>query len=818
MADIIVTDLTPRVQYTASGGATVFIYSFPIFANTDLNVYLTPVGVAPDDVTQILVYNVDYTVTNSVPPTVGGTITLSSGATAGDVITIVRNQPDNRLNNYLNGGLFEATTVNTDFDRTVFMAQQNKMYDRAVGVHYNLSAQPVAPLDTVLPVLGANEVWMKDGANTAIIAVDITGGAGLVNSVTGTANEITASPTQGNVVLSIPSTFVAPGTIRAVTSISSPSYLLTGSGSGTISILPQAAAGTYNFNLPTTAGTSGYLLTSAGGAGSPMTWTDPASITPTGAALTKTDDTNVTLTLGGTPATALVRAASLTLGWTGLLSLARGGTAANLTASNGGLVYSTASALAILSGTSTANQIPLSGANAAPSWSTATYPSTTTINQILYSSSANVIAGLATANRAVLTTGATGIPVLTALATDGQLIIGSTSGVPAAATLTAGANMTITNAGNSITLASAGGGISWQAVQTTNFSATSGDGYAVNTTGGAITATLPASPSAGDIISLVDYAGTFSSNNLTIDPNGQKIDGSTSSLVLMNSREAVQLVYIDATQGWLAYGGSHGSAPAPGTYSASYLVVGGGGGGGGGWGGGGGAGGFLTGTATLTTGTVYTVTVGAGGAAGSNAPTVGGNGSNSSALGATAIGGGGGGTESSPIGPGANGGSGGGGGGVASGTGGTGTGGQGNNGGSGLGGAVGTAAGAGGGGAGAVGANASAGTAGNGGNGSSSSITGSSITYAGGGGGGAQATFGTGGTGGGGAGSIAGSNGTAGTANTGGGGGGGGGTTGTDYAGGAGGSGVVIISVPTANYSATTTGSPTAIRRLSPSR
>jgi len=54
---------------------------------------------------------------------------------------------------------------------------------------------------------------------------------------------------------------------------------ISGSTSGLISILPQAAAGTYNFNLPTTAGTSGYLLTSAGGVGSPMTWTNPSTIT-----------------------------------------------------------------------------------------------------------------------------------------------------------------------------------------------------------------------------------------------------------------------------------------------------------------------------------------------------------------------------------------------------------------------------------------------------------------------------------------------------------------------------------------------------------
>lgn len=48
------------------------------------------------------------------------------------------------------------------------------------------------------------------------------------------------------------------------------------------------------------------------------------------AALTKTDDTNVTLTLGGTPATSLLAATSLTLGWTGVLSTARGGNSVDI--------------------------------------------------------------------------------------------------------------------------------------------------------------------------------------------------------------------------------------------------------------------------------------------------------------------------------------------------------------------------------------------------------------------------------------------------------------------------------------------------------
>src|SRR5579863_2600940 len=68
--------------------------------------------------------------------------------------------------------------------------------------------------------------------------------------------------------------------------------------------------------------------------------------------------------------------------WNGsIIGLAYGGTNANLTAALGGIFYSTASAAAILAPTATANQVLLSGSNAAPAWSTAAYPATTTINQ-----------------------------------------------------------------------------------------------------------------------------------------------------------------------------------------------------------------------------------------------------------------------------------------------------------------------------------------------------------------------------------------------------------------------------------------------------
>jgi hypothetical protein len=237
-----------------------------------------------------------------------------------------------------------------------------------------------------------------------------------------------------------------------------------------------------------------------------------------------------------------------------------------------------------------------------------------------------------------------------------------------------------------------------------------------------------------------------------------------------------------------------------GPYTATYVIVAGGGGGGGGIAAGGGAGGYRESTTSFNVGTTYAVTVGGGGSGGvGNAN--GTAGSNSSIAGIVSNGGGfGGGFPSA-------GGSGGSGGGGAhpSQAGGAGTSGQGFAGGNG--GGSGNRGGGGGGGASAVGANntASGGVAG--GAGAASSITGSSVTRAGGGGGGSDSgATGAGGAGGGGnGGSGSGANGSAGTANTGGGGGGGG----NGGNGAAGGSGVVIISVPTSNYSGVTTGSPT---------
>jgi len=372
-----------------------------------------------------------------------------------------------------------------------------------------------------------------------------------------------------------------------------------------------------------------------------------------------------------------------------------------------------------------------------------------------------------------------------------------------------GTTITLGASGDTISLASGAsqsgfgrtGTVDWQStVKTASFTAVNGEGYFVNTTSSAFTMTLPAG-SAGAIVSLKDYASTFNTNNLTVAPNGsEKIGGLADNVTLATDGISLTFIYIDSTQGWLVTS-SGLQSEAPQSYPAEYLVVAGGGGGGtsSNRAGGGGAGGLLTNygvsTISILKNQVYTITIGNGGSGGSQ----GSQGSNSVLSGSgistvTAIGGGGGGTNGST--PGGSGG-GAGDGNIGS----AGTVGQGNDGGDGTGG--GNAAGGGGGGAGAAGADSSPGVGGNGGAGLSNSITGSATFYAGGGGGTSEAgSAGSGGSGGGGAASVGGS-GTNGTVNTGGGGGAGHTSAGT------GGSGVVILRVATADYSGTTTGSPT---------
>ena len=119
-------------------------------------------------------------------------------------------------------------------------------------------------------------------------------------------------------------------------------------------------------------------------------------------------------------------------------------------------------------------------------------------------------------------------------------------------TVTGSADQIMTSNGSGVlSFVDNSGGTAWQAVKTSGFTAVGGEGYFCNTTSTAFTATLPAG-SLGDEVTLVDYAGTFDTNNLTVAPNGsEKIQGVAASLTVSVERAGLTLCYVDATQGWL---------------------------------------------------------------------------------------------------------------------------------------------------------------------------------------------------------------------------------------------------------------------------
>ena len=123
--------------------------------------------------------------------------------------------------------------------------------------------------------------------------------------------------------------------------------------------------------------------------------------------------------------------------------------------------------------------------------------------------------------------------------------------LPLADAATSGDALT-SNASGVLSWTTMSGGTSWQAVDTTGFTAVAGEGYFCNTTSAAFTATLPSSPALGDECSFIDYAGTFDTANLTIGRNGSdKINGSAADLTVSVERAAFTLVFTDSTQGWL---------------------------------------------------------------------------------------------------------------------------------------------------------------------------------------------------------------------------------------------------------------------------
>lgn len=96
---------------------------------------------------------------------------------------------------------------------------------------------------------------------------------------------------------------------------------------------------------------------------------------------------------------------------------------------------------------------------------------------------------------------------------------------------------------------SGSGGFVWEYVSG-NTTAADGKGYMADSSGGAFTITLPSNPSLGHTVSVVDASSSFSTNNVTMGRNGNKIMGLDQDLVLDSDNDAIELIYSNSTNGW----------------------------------------------------------------------------------------------------------------------------------------------------------------------------------------------------------------------------------------------------------------------------
>lgn len=107
---IQIANNNPRISYTATGGQTAFPTSFAFFDEGDINVYI-------NDVLKAL--NTDYTVSGGSGA--AGTVTLTTGATAGDIIVLTRDVELERTTDFPTSGPFQVASLNVELDKLVAM-------------------------------------------------------------------------------------------------------------------------------------------------------------------------------------------------------------------------------------------------------------------------------------------------------------------------------------------------------------------------------------------------------------------------------------------------------------------------------------------------------------------------------------------------------------------------------------------------------------------------------------------------------------------------------------------------------------------------
>jgi hypothetical protein len=244
---------------------------------------------------------------------------------------------------------------------------------------------------TVPAVAGTTNIVWGNTSGTPAVTVSAP------LALSSTTGNLTITGADGQILAGATPAFTATPTLGASGTLGSLGF--GNATSGIVTLQPVAGAlGTVTVSIPSAAGTM------AVSASAPLALnattgalTCAGCLTNTPAALTKTDDTNVTLTLGGTPTTALLQATSITAGWTGQLAVGRGGTGLSA-GTSGGIPYFNSTSTMASSGVLGANQIVLGGGAGATPTSLSCATSTTVVHGGTPPTCSQIVAGDITTN------------------------------------------------------------------------------------------------------------------------------------------------------------------------------------------------------------------------------------------------------------------------------------------------------------------------------------------------------------------------------------------------------------------------------------
>ncbi len=268
---LAISDTSPRVQYTATGGQTTFTVPFEFFADGDLTVIKTAASNGADTTLTLTASPssaTQYSVTGA-GVSGGGSITLGGGATVNDKYTILRDLSVARTSDFPVSGTFPIETLNTELDKIIAMIQQN---ERDNKFSPQAKSSTSTAFNLTFPELVANKILSVNSSGNALefsqSITDVSTVAGIASDITTVSGIASAVSTVAGIASNVSTVAGISGNVTTVAGISSNVTTVAGMNSNISSVVSNASnintvAGNIS-NVNTAAGVSSAISTVAG--------------------------------------------------------------------------------------------------------------------------------------------------------------------------------------------------------------------------------------------------------------------------------------------------------------------------------------------------------------------------------------------------------------------------------------------------------------------------------------------------------------------------------------------------------------------------